>query len=69
MAATMEAAMFIMINMYGYVCAYVFVHAYMCACACICKQVWGWHHPPSPPLTPYLQRGDPLKTYKFNVLN
>ena len=23
MAATMEAAMFIMINMYGYVCAYV----------------------------------------------
>ena len=39
MAATMEAAMFIMINMYGYMCAYVFVHAYMCACACICIKV------------------------------
>ena len=25
----MEAAMFIMINMYGYVCAYVFAHAYL----------------------------------------
>ena len=41
MATTMEAAMFIMIDMYGYVCAYVFAHAYMCACACICIQVWG----------------------------
>ena len=41
MAATMKAAMFIMINMYGYVCAYVFTHAYMCACACICIQMWG----------------------------
>ena len=40
MATTMEAAMFITINMYGYVCAYVFVHAYLCACACICIQVW-----------------------------
>ena len=29
MATTMEAAMFIMINMYGYVCACVFVHAYV----------------------------------------
>ena len=38
MATTMEAVIFIMINMYGYVCAYVFVHAYMCACICI--QVW-----------------------------
>ena len=35
MATTTEAAMFIMINMYGYVCAYVFVHAYMCACVCV----------------------------------
>ena len=65
MATTMEAAMFIMIDMYGYVCAYVFVHAYMFACACICIQVWDWHHPPPP--TPYLPRGDPLKQYKFNM--
>ena len=62
MAATMEATMFIMINMYGYVCAYVFVHAYMCAYACICIQVWDWHHPPSPPPTPYLPRDDTPKT-------
>ena len=57
MAATMEAAMFIMINMYGYVCAYVFVHAYMCACICI--QVWGWHHPPLTPTHPYPAKGGP----------
>ena len=67
MAATMEAAMFIMINMYGYVYAYIFVHAYMCACAYICIQVWGGHHPPSLPPTPYLPRGTPLKQYKFNT--
>ena len=59
MAATMEAAMFIMINMYGYVCAYVFVDAYMCACAYICKQVWNWHHPPSPPPHPLPAKGGP----------
>ena len=68
MAATMEAAMFIMIYMYGYVCAYVFVHAYMCACACICIKVWGWHHPFSPPTHPLAAKGgDPLKQYKFNM--
>ena len=30
MAATMEEAMFIMINMYGYVCAYVSACIHMC---------------------------------------
>ena len=59
MAATMEAAMFIMINMYGYVCAYVFVHAYMCACAYICIQVWELTPPTLTPTHPLPAKGGP----------
>ena len=65
MAATMDAVMFIMINMYGYMCAYVFVHAYMCACAWICIQVWNWQRPTLTPTQPYLPRGDPLTQYQI----
>ena len=61
MAATMEAAIFIMINMYGYVCAYVFVHAYMCALhtyvyKCGADTTHPHCHPP-----PTCQGGTPLK--------
>ena len=59
MAASMEAAMFNMINMYGYVCAYVFVHAYMCACASICIQVWGLTPPTLTPTHPLPAKGEP----------
>ena len=59
MATTMEAAMFITINMYGYVCAYVFVHAYLCACACICIQSVELTPPTLTPTHPYLPRGTP----------
>ena len=64
MATTMEAAMFIMINMYGYVCAYVFVHAYMCAYECKCGTDTTHPHPHPPPTC---QGGTPLKQYKFNT--
>ena len=60
MAATMEAAMFIMINMYGYVCAYVFVHAYVYKCGADTT-----HPHPHPP--PTCQGRTPLKQYKFNT--
>ena len=60
MAATMEAAMFIMINMYGYVYAYVFVHAYVYKCGTDTT-----HPHPHPP--PTCQGGTPLKQYKFNT--
>ena len=59
MATAMEAAMFIMINMYGYVCAYVFVHAYVYKCATDTTNP----HPHPPPTC----QGDPLKQYKFNT--
>ena len=49
MAATMEAAMFIMINMYGYVCAYVFVHAYI---VCMCIHMYTSVELTPPTLTP-----------------
>ena len=52
MATTMEAAMFIMINMYGYVCAYVFVHANVYKCATDTTH-------PHPHPTPYLPGGTP----------
>ena len=63
MAATMEAAMFIMINMYGYVCANVCVdmHEYV-------HNSWtdsthpNLHPIPSPPR----KGGTPWKQYKFN---
>ena len=54
MATTMEAAMFIMINMYGYVCAYVFVHANVYKCATDTT-----HPHPHPPPT---CQGGPPKT-------
>ena len=51
MAATMEAAMFIMFNMHA--CVY----ARACACACACARAWGMPppnptptHPPTHPL-------------------
>ena len=35
MAATMEAAMFIMFNMHACVCAHACVHVHACTCACV----------------------------------
>ena len=63
----MEAAMFIMIDMYGYVCAYAFVHAYICACvAYVYKCGADTTHPhPTHPLP--AKGGTPLKQYKFNM--
>ena len=61
MAAMMEAAMFILINMYGYVCAYVFVHAYVYKCV-------GLTPPTLTPTHPLPAKGrTPLKQYKFNT--
>ena len=48
MAATMEAAMFIMFNMHACVCARV--------CACMCTHLWGV---PKPNPTPTPQGGTP----------
>ena len=59
MAATMEAAMFIMINMYGYVHANVCVHVH----EYVHKSGNDSNHPKlHQPTHPHLQRGDPLKT-------
>ena len=57
MAATMEAAMFIMINMHGYLCknACVHVHAY------VHKSVTDSTNPNLHPPPPNYQ-GEPLKT-------
>ena len=60
MAATMEAAMFIMINMYGYVCVNVCVHMH---------EYVGLTPPTltSTQLPTPCNGGDPWKQYKFNT--
>ena len=61
MAATMEAAMFIMFNMHACVCARV------CTCICVHAHMYGGCPHPMPPLPthpPTPQRGYPPKSVK-----
>ena len=59
----MEAAMFIMINMYGYVCAYMYlcmhtcVHVHAYVYKCVADTTHPHLHPP-----PTCQGGNPPKT-------
>ena len=63
MAATMEAAMFIMINMYGYVCVNVclHMHGYVHKSGTDSTHLTFNHPPP-----PTCKGGTPWKQYKFN---